>query len=152
MAGVRRLPVGTAFRRGSREIARMLGTDAKKLVWTTSDLLNNSESQCMSLGVDLQEKQQNQRRHSLNCILRGIGTALAFHRDYGGGRRRGGTRRSQKLCRGLKGGRSGNSPVPAQMGAWPEREAPAGKSHFGAFLGGKGEGFVLPLFFKREYR
>ncbi len=32
------------------------------------------------------------------------------------------------------------------MGAWPEREAPAGKSHFGAFLGGKGEGFVLPLF------
>ena len=34
------------------------------------------------------------------------------------------------------------------MGAWPEREAPAGKSHFGAFLGGKGEGFVLPLFFR----
>ena len=36
------------------------------------------------------------------------------------------------------------------MGAWPEREAPAGKSHFGAFLGGKGEGFVLPLFCLRE--
>ena len=29
------------------------------------------------------------------------------------------------LCRGAKEGLSGNSPVPAHMGAWPEREAPA---------------------------
>ena len=31
------------------------------------------------------------------------------------------------LCRGAKEGLSGNSPVPAHMGAWPEREAPAGE-------------------------
>ena len=52
----------------------------------------------------------------------------------------------EKSCKGLKAEKSGNSPVPAHMGAWPEREVPAGKSHFGAFLGGKREGLVLPVF------
>ena len=51
-----------------------------------------------------------------------------------------------KLCRGVKEGRSGNSPVPAHMGAWPEREAPAGRFALVHLTVEKGEGFVLPLF------
>ena len=57
----------------------------------------------------------------------------------------------QVLCRGLTEGRSGNSPVPAHMGAWPEREAPAGKSHFGAILGAnEGKDSSFPFLFKGE--
>ena len=44
-----------------------------------------------------------------------------------------------ELRRGLEEGRSGNSPVPAHMGAWPEREAPAAKLAPAGFAVEKGK-------------
>ena len=51
---------------------------AKKMVLVTPILLNKSESPLVGARVDLQQKQQNRGRLSWNCILRRIGTALAF--------------------------------------------------------------------------
>jgi len=45
-------PLALVVRGGSHEIARMLGIDAKKMVLTTSVLLNNSESRSVCPRVD----------------------------------------------------------------------------------------------------
>lgn len=52
------------------------------------------------------------------------------------------------ICRtpqGFEGGRSGNSPVPAHMGAWPEREAPAEKLASADFTVERGNDSSFPL-------
>jgi len=95
--------------------------------------------------VVLKKTQQNRRCEVSSRILYGIGTTLAFPiiTEADDGVVGPGVR---ETLQGSEGGKVRKLACPAHMGAWPEREAPAGRFTSVHLTVEKGEGFVLPLF------